>query len=550
LYVLGAKIHTYCTSPNALTLVLKQHWPPLRHVKVNLLSVSVFLSLKDCPTSCFSCESQTSCRICNQGYTLSHSLCVSLSYQQAQEEATHAISSVVKGIGSVLCVGSSIFPLSALVSKTVQNTRYLNLSVTSDLTEIYHTWQTDLIPWEVPNAFSNEDHFKSLPSLFARYDLGSSFLVNFWPTLLNIGIGFTTFIICFSLQKFFHQAKYEGWAHFLVQKLVARSLNFSLVQAYACLDDIFFYLVLDAKTNSFNSFFSWASIICAVIFLALGCLLAFFNFWTVNKYQSIKTQGVNALEAFNERNKYWELFYSDFNDDNLWCQSFFAILVIRSALSSFIITVLYDYPLMQTPYLVIMDGAIISFLYFQAPFNTFRGKLAQYYYETIALLVHICTFSLSLQDSSAKPSETIKLIFSTAIIYLNTALITGALGFMFIELYKTISEKERAAQRKQGQNKPEDHQETQSLTRTAAPLQPSETDAQKEQDWSIEKLSFNGNVTPSNFNVESSQVLESNFHADNSRELDIYPSNRISQQRDQITTSIFIRRKIRIINPK
>jgi len=513
---------------------------------------------QDCPSYCSSCTSQDSCQVCYQGFTLSNSLCVapapSSSYQQAQEKATQSISSTTRGISSVICVGSTVAPFATLVSRTVQNTRYLNLSVTSDLSGIYQTWKTDLISWEVPNVFSNEDHFKSSPTLFAQYDIDSPFLVNFWPTILNIGIGSSTFIACILLQKFFELAKYTGWAHSLVQKLVAGSFNFALVQAYACLDDISFYLVLDIKTNPVNSFFSWASLISAVLFLAFGCLLIFFNFWTVKKYQSIKKQGAKEIETFNEKNKYWQLFYSDFNDDDLWSQSFFAILVIRSIVSSLIITTLYDYPLMQTLALMTIDGAMILFLYSKNPFNTLRGKLAQYYYETITLLVHLCAFSLSLQDSSAESSDIIKLIFSFGIIYLNTALITAAIGFMFIEIYKTISEKTKEARRKQAQNKLEGNQETQNLTQTAGPLHPPETDDRKIQAWanqdqtapSIDNFYLlrggnqNGDVTTYDLNLESSQARESSFNVDNSRELEINSSTRPP----------LIRRRLRTLNQR
>ena len=473
-------------------------------------------------------------------------MCVPSS-QQAQEKATQAISSTARGVSSAVCVGSAVASLTSLVSKIVQNTRYLNLSVTSELSDIYQTWKTDLISWDVPSAFSNEDNFKSSPPLFARYDVESPFLVNFWPTLVNIGIGLTTFIICFVLQSLLQIAKYESWASSLARKLVAGSFNFALVQAYACLDDILFYFVFDVKTNPLNRFFSWASLIIAVISLALGCLLVFFNFWTVKKYQSIKHQGTKGIEVFNEKNKYWELFYSDFNDDNLWSQSFFATLIIRSTLSSLIITILYDYPLMQTLTLMTLDVAIILFLYFKNPFNTLRGKLAQYYYEIITLLVHICTFILSLQHSSEKPSETIKLIFSTGIIYLNTALMGGSLGFMFIEIYKTISQKIKAAKRKQGQNKPEDKQETQNLTQTARPLQPPETDDRnREQTASIDNfyllpgVNQNGNVTIYDLNMES------NFNPENSRELEMDQSNRINQN----TIPIMIRRRLQTLNKR
>jgi len=540
-----------------------------------IFSVWTWLFLKGCPSGCSSCTSNETCQTCDQGYLLSNSLCVESfssspsSSQKTQEKATQAISSSAQGIGSVVCVGSATFPLTAVVSKTVQNTRYLNISVTVDLAEIYQTWDTGMISWQPPNVLSGEGHFKTSPSVFARYELGSPFLANFWPTLLTIAIGFTAFIICIVVQKSFERVKYEGWAYSLFQKLVAGSFNFALAQAFTCLDDILFYLVIDIKTNPFNSFFSWASFICALIFLVAGCSLVFFNFWTANKYQDLKSQGLakknmKDLDAFNERNKYCELFYSDFNDDDMWSQSFFALLIIRSALSSLIITVFYDYPLMQTTFLVMLDGAMILLLYFKKPFKTIEATLCQYYFEIITFLVHICTFILSLQDSFKMHSDTLRLILSSAIIYLNTALISGSIGFMFVEICKTIRKKIKTNKLKKLQKIPEDNQESQHLTLTANPVQSSEDNAQRGQNRihreKIGNLSDRNfylhqvnkqdrNISMSGLNMESSQIQESNFNVDDSAFSDIIQQNRILQQRRQSTRPIFVQSRPRIIRP-
>ena len=516
----------------------------------------------DCPTNCYLCTSQSSCKICDQGYTLSDSVCASLSYQEAQGRASQAISSTTQAIGGFVCVGSATFPMTALVSKIVQNTRYMNLSVTSDLSEIYKTWNTDIISWDVPNVISDFDHFKTAPPLFAQYGIGSSFLTNFWPTLVNIGIGVTIFITSLVLKKFSEQAKYEGWGFLLVRKLVAGSFNFTLVQAYACLDDILFYLVIDVKTNPFNSFFCWASLISASVFLALGCMLVFLNFWTVKKYQGIKKQDLKGLEAFNERNKYWELFYSDFNDDDLLNQSFFAFLVLRSTLSSLIITVLYDYPLMQTPFMIILDGAIILFLLLKKPFNTLRGTLCQYYFEIITLLVHLCTFILSLQDSLQASSELLRKILSTGIIYLNTALVSGSIGFMFIEIYETIREKRKARKLKENekhyeniaiQTASEDPLDVQNFAPAMSPGQPFETESQRKQEtWvnpgqttSFENFHLvsgfgnSSNMAMDDFHLESSQAQDFNQNTGDSFLPDV--DDRINQSRELNTMQVFIR---------
>jgi len=514
-------------------------------------------SLKGCPAFCSSCASKDVCLICYPGYTLSNSQCVlsdvssSSSSLEAQQTAYRAVVSSTKGLGSFVCISSSTFPFSTLVSTIVQNTRYLNLSVTIELAEIYQTWDANLISWDPPNVFSGEDHFKQPPYVFARYGLSSPFLANFWATLINIIIGSGIFFTAIALRKLFEHIKYQGRTYSWVQKLIAGSFNFVLVQAYACLSDILFYLVLDGKTNPFNSFFSWASMICAVIFLAVGCLLIFFNFWTVKRYQEVKKQGEKELEAFNERNKYWELFYSDFNDESILSQSFFAILIIRSTFSSLIIAVLYDYPLMQTVFMIVLDGAIVLFLYIQIPFTDLRSKLMQYYYEIITLLVHLCTFILALQDTFETSSDTVRKIFCGGILYHNTALVGGSLGFMFIEIYDTIREKVK--EREEKLKIPEENQETQNLTQTASPLQIPETGGWKrERTESINnfnllpRMSQNRNMVNSDFNpMESSHAFDSNLNGDNS-----FPSNMDNSSHRMIeAASIMVRHPRRIVRP-
>ena len=109
-----------------------------------------------------------------------------------------------------------------------------------------------------------------------------------------------------------------------------------------------------------------------------------------------------------------------------------------------IIIVFYDYPIMQTPFL---DGVVILF-FIQTPLPELRGKLAQYYFEIITLLIHLCTFILALQDTFPTSSETLRKVLFVGIMYLNTALVAGSLFFMGIEIYDIIrlkQEKKKAS---------------------------------------------------------------------------------------------------------
>ena len=362
-------------------------------------------------------------------------------YDDTEAKALNAVQSVTIGAASVTCSGNTRAPLSALVSKIVQNTRYLNLTVTAELAEVYETWNPNLIPWKVPEKISQSGNFKTPPIVFARYGLNSQFLANFWPTLMTTMIGLACFISFLVLKKL---TKNKGKLYSLIEKLTAGCLNFVIVQAYCCMDDILFYLIIDIRTNPFNNFYSWLSCLSAIGLLALGCWFIVSNIRTIKNYQRIKNESLakkdmKDLKAFNERNKFWKLFYLDNNDEDLLSQSTMAFLLIRAALSSFIIAVLFDYPIMQTVFLIILDGVVILFLILKKPFNTLRAKLAQYYFEIVTILVHICAFSIAMQDSVKDSSDDLKEFLCIAIIYLNTAIMTGSIGFMAIEIYKIIS---------------------------------------------------------------------------------------------------------------
>jgi len=391
----------------------------------------------DCPSHCSSCTSENSCTTCDQGYYLSTgSLCILPSNKATQQ----AVASSVMGVGSVVAVGSSAFPMNTIISKIVQNTRYIDLAVTEELVDAYKTWETELISWDFPDVLSKLDTYKPLPTLFSQYSLDPPFLVNYWSPAMTMGAGLSVFIVSILLKILLEKTKLQGWFYSLLNRLAMGSFNFTLAQAYGCLDDVIFYCVLDIKTNPFNTVFSWGSFACTLGFVAIGGALICLNLKIIWKYQSQKNSGGN-LEAFKEQNEYWELFYSDFNDKDAWSHSFLAIQIVRSSVSSLIITTLYQTSLIQATNLLIIDGAVITFLISKKPLSSLRATLAQYFYEIITLLVHLCVFILSLDNHNEGDAfSAFRSAVCTSIIYLNNAIVIGGCGFMLLEIYHTIKE--------------------------------------------------------------------------------------------------------------
>ena len=398
---------------------------------------------EQCPSHCSSCLTSTSCQTCETGYILSASgsECIlppppSSSPSEPKEEESGVISTVVSFAGSAICVGRSLFLTTGLISKIIQYTRYLDLIVSNELKQIYQDWNTELFSLGFPDSLSHSLNFKELPFVYARYDMDSAFLANFWSNLLVFGGGFLIFVISKAL-KVSLKSK-EGKLYGLLRKVLAGSLNFMIVQIYGCVDDIVFYFVLDARTNRFNSHSSRVSLFLGATFGLCGGGLILFNLWIVSKYQEAKKKGSVMLEDFNKRNHDWGLLYSDFNDDNFLSHSFLAFLIARNSLASLTIATLFEYPVLQTTLLTIMDVLMIIFLLIKKPFKGLQDTISQGFFEVVALTVHICTLILSIQEGS---SEKDMIRLSKIVIYLNTTLMIGTLGFMLLEISKTIRKK-------------------------------------------------------------------------------------------------------------
>jgi len=327
----------------------------------NLIVLLDSILMIDCPTPCSKCTSSVTCQACSSGYTLLNSYCwivpstssSSSSSSKTAATATQTISSAASVVGSLVSVGSSVIPVVGLVSEVVQNTRYLNLSVTDGLSEIYKTFSTDLISWDLPNFLAEVEGFKPLSELFARYDLDSSFLVNFWSTMMTVGVGLCVLVCCLGIQKVcFERGKSRGGhVNSLIQKAIAGSINFIVVQANGCVDNILFYFVLDVRTNPFDTAYSRASFTFGIVFVIGSIALMVYSIVIVKKYHRLKCEGLaknnmRNLEAHQKKNKYLEVFYGDLNDADVWSHCFLAFLVLRNNVSSLVLTLLYDYPLM------------------------------------------------------------------------------------------------------------------------------------------------------------------------------------------------------------
>jgi len=350
-------------------------------------------------------------------------------------------SSVVSKIGSSICVGNSMFANLGLITKLVQNIRYMELNVSNELDNAFKSWESDILAWQIPGKLSSMSESEDLPFVFARYDLDSRFLVNYWFTLVLTLSGFIMYG-GLRLSKFLLEVrlkKHKMW-HSVLDGMVVAAFNFAFVQVYTSLGDIVFYSILDLRFTKFSPKFSMINSLMGILLLTIGVCILLGHFGIVYRYTKFKKISERALETFTKKFQLLKVLYDDYKDTGYFRHAYFAFLVTRAMLASLIIVAFYEQPLAQAIMLVLMNCLMLGFLISKGPFKGVYDELMQYFYELIVFIVHFTVLLMAIADQKGEVAYNMRIRIGQCIIFLNTLLFLGSLVFMCIEVYKKLVE--------------------------------------------------------------------------------------------------------------
>ena len=337
-------------------------------------------------------------------------------------------------------------PTAAIIgslAKIIEYSRYLNVSHSDALERMFHLEANP--PGDVPMGpnmppeIENTIECNQLPFMFAKYEIHCSFMVNQWDTLVSlvlmcllvIGIWIVKYIVIRkNIRRIFLT---------IIEKISLFSFNFVLGQFYGSVTDTFFFGALELRGARFNSFLSILSFFL-VVGLFIGSLILFFHhFQLIRNYQKIKkdkqVQRENKpnnepgqLTLFNLKYKKTQILYKEFNDDSFLPQAFLLIINVRGVLFNFAITLLFEHPIVQCIFSLILTILIIFYLIKTRPLTSKLDFAQQIAFEIIILAVNVSLCVMALMDTvgSKESRENI----SSVIIY--ASMIFQVCGIVFL----------------------------------------------------------------------------------------------------------------------
>jgi len=362
-----------------------------------------------CPMHCESCTDAQTCQTCGSGLGLYNKLCMLcpigtyLGSDQICRELSKALqdtltnsqlaNSAANQIANALSKGSSV-SLSAMVGgKIFFQIKYLNISYSGELQTALLTWLPGFVSLgltpDMPDSIRDKIPDRHVPYVFEKYEVPSSFLVNFWESLGAVLFVATLWLIFRGMEFMMSPQKYPKPASF-VKKARTFIQNYLIAALCGVYGDVVLYGIIEYRTFVFGWNLSLLSLIISVILLITMFICFFYQFRLLVAYQRIKKQEhPSHVEEFKKRHEGSQVFFKDVKDDLLSQQLFIFFLTMRDIILSFILATMFEYPLAQTVIITLLNCLMIVYLFIKRPFGSKFDFAQQLFFEFVGLGVMI-----------------------------------------------------------------------------------------------------------------------------------------------------------------
>jgi len=259
------------------------------------------------------------------------------------------------------------------------------------------------------------------------------------------------------------------------------------------------------KSTRFETGFRVCSSVLAIALFLVGGILLVLHSKILGRYQKLKeAKSTPQLEDFVSKFMNINLIFKDFKDTNSLTQSFLMINVGRSVLSSLIFATLFEYPMIQISFLIVLNLLMIVYLWNLKSFQEFTNTCDQMFCEIVLFIGNICVFILALFDHAEYyPVASIERL-GKCIIVLNFVLLFGSALLILVSIGKMLYQAYKNKKKKSQQQTFQPPYQADNLVTLTKFNRPSQSLNQSDQSFPTNTGGGNG----SHNNLESGQYLQ------------------------------------------
>lgn len=299
-----------------------------------------------------------------------------------------------------------------------------------------------IIP-DIPENVAEQIPLYPIPEKFEEYDVHSSFLVNFWDSLIYLGA--TIFAIIFaSIIGFCNERpKAINWVYEKLNEVFKWNFTLSLFTSY--FTDIVLFSSLEFRTADPTTFVQALSFgICFFInFMALvgfaKIMHVIYLNWKLVKKSDSTISSIQLTELQNKLKPYESIFESC-KDRTIKQQALVLVLLGRAYVYVCIISYLVDFPLIQAILITLLSLLMLLYLFIERPPKSIVDLLQYVANELILFCAKICVLILAVMDYRGNSDNEARETIGEIILDCNIAFSAVAAVYLCIQLLGTIYE--------------------------------------------------------------------------------------------------------------
>lgn len=341
-----------------------------------------------------------------------------------------------------------------MLAKMLQYIRYLHIPYSQRLELTFKHHNSTYGPFGIGPKIPMETllalPFEPVPPRFYKFSVHSSFLVNFWDSLIfmTIIVGILGLFLLF--EWIVGKVMKNLTLYPLVKKIRAALQNFFLMQFYNIFGDILLFLILDMKDVNLVTPETTISLSLSIIFLLIGLIIVGVHIYILIRFYTFrkKKSWASEIESFSKQYEGSDVLFKYVKNSSMVSQSFLLIFVIRNCLFSLILGLLFEQALVQIILISTMSVVMLIYLVVQRPFTDLVNLFQHVVFETMLLVVNICVLIIAQIDFEKEGSYQLRDRLCEAIIYTSLIFSFAPQVFLVIKLivavvawYKTFSKK-------------------------------------------------------------------------------------------------------------
>ncbi len=312
----------------------------------------------------------------------------------------------------------------SIAGKVFSQIKYFNISYSGQLQVALETWVSSFVSLsltpDIPDTTIEKIPSRHVPYVFEKYDVSSSFLINFWESLGIIIFGAVAWM-AFKGLEILSRSQQKPQLASLSQKARIMAQNFLISTLYGCYGDIVLFSLIEYRSFIFGWNLSLLSFIISITLLIVMFATFWYQIHLLLKYQTIKKQdeapdSQKQLEKFTQKNEGSQVLFKDFKDYSLAPQLYLFILNGRDIITSLLLATMFDHPLAQTLLVTLLNILLITYLFMKKPLESTFDLIQLLFFEIIGLAVGICILINASLDST-KDTASIKSIGKTIITF-------------------------------------------------------------------------------------------------------------------------------------